>query len=194
MAEENWPVKVYIYDLSKGMARSLSQAFIGKQINGVWHTGIVAYGQEYYFGGMGGIESCRPGGTVLGQPDQIEHLGTTQIPKEMFHNYLLELGQSTFRPLGQMIKPLIDTMSVQPSGGHSVFSQQELNTMSSGSQKVEQAPVPPVQQGKSQQETVPEATAGNSLPGSANSSRSDTSNFDPSSEEETDMYEPFVYT
>ncbi|XP_076074751.1 uncharacterized protein LOC143045840 isoform X1 [Mytilus galloprovincialis] len=235
MAEENWPVKVYIYDISKGMARSLSQAFIGKQINGVWHTGIVAYGQEYYFGGMGGIESCRPGGTVLGQPDQIEHLGTTQIPKEMFHNYLLELGQSTFRPhdyhllehncnnfssevaqfltgqdipshitslpaevmstpLGQMIKPLIDTMSVQPSGGHSVFSQQELNTMSSGSQKVEQAPVPPVQQGKSQQGTVPEATAGNSLPGSANSSRSDTSNFDPSSEEETDMYEPYVYT
>lgn len=93
-----------------------------------------------------------------------------------------------------MIKPLIDTMSVQPSGGHSVFSQQELNTMSSVSQKVEQAPVPSVHQGKSQQETVPEATAGNSLPGSANSSRSDTSNFDPSSEEETDMYEPYVYT
>ena len=30
MAEESWPVKVYIYDLSKGMARSLSQALIGK--------------------------------------------------------------------------------------------------------------------------------------------------------------------
>ena len=30
MAEESWPVKVYIYDVSKGMARSLSQAFIGK--------------------------------------------------------------------------------------------------------------------------------------------------------------------
>jgi hypothetical protein len=30
MAEESWPVKVYIYDISKGMARSLSQAFIGK--------------------------------------------------------------------------------------------------------------------------------------------------------------------
>jgi hypothetical protein len=33
---------------------------IGKQINGVWHTGIVVYGEEYYFGGMGGIESCQP--------------------------------------------------------------------------------------------------------------------------------------
>ena len=30
MAEESWPVQVYIYDISKGMARSLSQAFIGK--------------------------------------------------------------------------------------------------------------------------------------------------------------------
>lgn len=33
---ESWPVKVYIYDLSKGMARSLSQAFLGKSSS--WST------------------------------------------------------------------------------------------------------------------------------------------------------------
>lgn len=30
----------------------------GKELQGLWHTGIVAYGREYFFGGMG-IESCR---------------------------------------------------------------------------------------------------------------------------------------
>ena len=28
--EESFPVKVYIYDISKGLARALSQGFIGK--------------------------------------------------------------------------------------------------------------------------------------------------------------------
>jgi len=26
-------------------------SFIGKQLDGIWHTGIVAFGYEYYFGG-----------------------------------------------------------------------------------------------------------------------------------------------
>ena len=31
----------------------------GKQIDGIWHTAIVAYGQEYFFGGDS-IECCVP--------------------------------------------------------------------------------------------------------------------------------------
>ena len=83
------PVKIYIYDLSKGMARALSQmwlgkfarklilvmwifpnslifltiyssfSLIGKHLDGVWHTGVVAYSKEYFYGGMG-IENCPP--------------------------------------------------------------------------------------------------------------------------------------
>lgn len=34
--------------------------FSGKQIDGIWHTGIVVYGKEFFFGGMGGIECCAP--------------------------------------------------------------------------------------------------------------------------------------
>lgn len=41
-------VQVYLYDLSQGMARALSQQFLGKQIDGIWHTGIVVYGHEYF--------------------------------------------------------------------------------------------------------------------------------------------------
>ncbi|XP_053390615.1 uncharacterized protein LOC123563678 [Mercenaria mercenaria] len=163
MASDTYDVKVYIYDLSRGLARTMSQAFLGKQLEGIWHTGIVVYGKEYFFGGMGGIEWCSPGGTVLGQPTTIHNLGQTQIPYEMFMDYLHDLSQTTFRgecyhlldhncntfssevaqfltgndipavitglpaevmstPFGQMIRPFIDAMSVQPTGGHAVFS------------------------------------------------------------------------
>ena len=33
------PVYVYIYDLSQGMARMLSGQILGRQLNGIWHTG-----------------------------------------------------------------------------------------------------------------------------------------------------------
>lgn len=33
------------------MAKGMSQMFLGKQIEGVWHTSIVVYGTEYFFGG-----------------------------------------------------------------------------------------------------------------------------------------------
>jgi hypothetical protein len=31
----------------------------GKHFDGVWHTGVVAFGQEWYFGNEG-ISSCHP--------------------------------------------------------------------------------------------------------------------------------------
>ncbi|KAJ8318928.1 hypothetical protein KUTeg_004019 [Tegillarca granosa] len=172
--EESQPVKVYIYDLSKGMARSLSKAFLGKQIDGVWHTGIVVFGQEYYFGGSLGIEACPPGGTILGQPDEICNLGNTQIPFDVFMNYLSDLSHTSFgpatyhllhhncnnfsselaqfltgkdipshitslpsdvlsTPFGQMLKPWVDAMSIQPSGGHTIFPDQTSPESSSAS-------------------------------------------------------------
>lgn len=51
---------------------------------------------RYFFGG-GGITSCLPGGTMLGQPDQIENLGKTEIPFSIFQEYLFALGESSFQ-------------------------------------------------------------------------------------------------
>ena len=31
----------------------------GKQLDGIWHTAVVVYGQEFFFGGNG-IQSCDP--------------------------------------------------------------------------------------------------------------------------------------
>ena len=32
-------IDLYVYDLSKGMARQFSALFLGKHFDGVWHTG-----------------------------------------------------------------------------------------------------------------------------------------------------------
>lgn len=48
---ETFKVVLRVYDLSQGMAKVLSPSIIGKQIDGVWHTGIVVYGKEYFYSG-----------------------------------------------------------------------------------------------------------------------------------------------
>jgi len=89
-------VQVYIYDLTQGMARTMGPALIGRPLDGVWHTAVVVYGKEYFFGG-GGIEFCNPGGTMMGQPLKIEDLGETQITEDLFQDYLRTQSQDRFR-------------------------------------------------------------------------------------------------
>eukprot|EP00960_Hanusia_phi_P034543 751148-Hanusia_phi.AAC.2 len=57
----------------------MSQAFLGKQIDGIWHTGVVAYGKEFFFGG--GIQVGVPGKTPYGHPVDRIDLGETSIPE-----------------------------------------------------------------------------------------------------------------
>ena len=33
------------------MAKQMSMPFLGKQVDGIWHTGILVHGREYFFGG-----------------------------------------------------------------------------------------------------------------------------------------------
>lgn len=52
-------VQLYIYDLTSGMAAMMSQMLVGRHIEGIWHTAVVIYGREYFYGGQG-IQSCMP--------------------------------------------------------------------------------------------------------------------------------------
>lgn len=101
MSQEGEKVVLNIYDLSQGLARQLSASLLGKVIEGIWHTGVVVYGQEYYFGG--GIQKTPVGQTPYGTPLKVVELGTTQLPKEVFEDYLNEIGprytQATYNVL-----------------------------------------------------------------------------------------------
>jgi hypothetical protein len=79
-------VQLYVYDLSGGMARSLSAAFLGVQIDAIYHTSIVMGGVEYVYDG--GIKTVHPGSTHLGHPMQVLELGTTGLPMDIILEYL----------------------------------------------------------------------------------------------------------
>jgi desumoylating isopeptidase 1 len=92
-----YDVHLAIYDLSRGMARSLSAQFLGPQyaIEIIPHTGIVVYGQEYFFGG--GIQSEDPQSfrrNTQMMPIQVVHLGRTRVPREQFEEWCVQQMQN----------------------------------------------------------------------------------------------------
>ena len=91
----SYPVTLYIYDLSQGMARTLGPSLGLPNLEGVWHTAIVVHDTEIFFGGSG-IEHCLPGNTMLGRPLEAKVLGRTSISMENLTNYLRQIGQSEF--------------------------------------------------------------------------------------------------
>jgi len=92
----SYPVELYIYDLTRGMASSIAPMLgINFDVEGIWHTAIVVHGREWFFG-AGGIESCPPGTTMLGSPLRTENLGTTAIDAATFNDYVHALSTDQF--------------------------------------------------------------------------------------------------
>ncbi|XP_039013798.1 desumoylating isopeptidase 1-like isoform X2 [Hibiscus syriacus] len=90
MAEEGYNVTLNLYDLSQGLALQLSTTLLGKAIEGIWHTGVVVYGKEYYFGG--GIQHALVGTTSYGKPIRVIDLGVTHVSEDVFEMYLQEIS------------------------------------------------------------------------------------------------------
>ncbi|XP_022122049.2 uncharacterized protein LOC110997957 isoform X3 [Pieris rapae] len=95
MQSEGVPVDLYIYDLTNGLASVISPSIVGHKVEGVWHTSIVVYEREYFFGGQG-ISSCPPGSTSLRAPHQVTTLGNTFVPFPVFNQYIEGLATSTY--------------------------------------------------------------------------------------------------
>jgi desumoylating isopeptidase 1 len=73
------------------MAKSMSLPLLGEQIDGIWHTGIVVHGKEYYYGS--GISYDLPGQTPFGSPVKTLDLGQTKISEAEFMKKLKELRE-----------------------------------------------------------------------------------------------------
>lgn len=85
-------VQLYVYDLTRGMARTLSQSLLGIHLDAVYHTSLVFDNVEYFFGR--GIHMMRPpGSTHHGRPMEIISMGTTYLPKETIMEYLDSLRE-----------------------------------------------------------------------------------------------------
>ncbi|KAF9071216.1 PPPDE putative peptidase domain-containing protein [Rhodocollybia butyracea] len=84
-------VQLYVYDLSNGIAQRMSLQLTGRQIDGIWHTSIVVFGKEIFYGQ--GIDITAPGRSHHGQPLRVFDLGTTAIDEETFNEYLDEIRE-----------------------------------------------------------------------------------------------------
>ncbi|GMM32890.1 hypothetical protein DASC09_002150 [Saccharomycopsis crataegensis] len=85
--DQSFPVKLYVYDLSQGMARAMSPQIIGIQIDAIYHTSLVVHGKEFFF--SRGISFTNPpGSTIYGQPIEVVDLGETFITEDLLNDYL----------------------------------------------------------------------------------------------------------
>ncbi|KAI0688955.1 PPPDE putative peptidase domain-containing protein [Earliella scabrosa] len=82
-------VQLYVYDLSNGLAKQLSRQLTGRQIDGIWHTSVVVFGKEVFYGQ--GIAITKPGQSHHGTPLQVIDMGETAIDEETFDEYLAEI-------------------------------------------------------------------------------------------------------
>ena len=79
-------VLLYQYDLTNGMATKIAKFMTGKDIEAIWHTSLVVYGNEYFFGG--GICIGQPKCTPYGIPIKESVFGKTKKTQEEFEKYL----------------------------------------------------------------------------------------------------------
>ncbi|KAL7570032.1 hypothetical protein ACA910_017073 [Epithemia clementina (nom. ined.)] len=98
---ESFKVHLAIYDLSHGMARQLSAQFLGGPqyaIDVIPHSGIIVYGQEYFFGA--GIQSESPAlfRQMTGMmPIQTLSLGRTTVTRTMFEQWCQQQQRFTMQ-------------------------------------------------------------------------------------------------
>jgi hypothetical protein len=79
-------VQAYLYDISQGMARSMSPMILGTQIEAIWHSGIVVFGLEVFFGG--GVSVGVPGQCIPLRPVRVIELGVTRRTRPELLAYL----------------------------------------------------------------------------------------------------------
>nr|BAN64457.1 hypothetical protein [Babesia bovis] len=99
-ATQEKPYQVYMkaYDLSRGIAAQISPTLLGFQLEGLWHTSIVIYGNEYLFGSGISYYPEKQCESITALPvSRRIYLGDTYVTPEVFHSYIDSLKE-TFSP------------------------------------------------------------------------------------------------
>ena len=130
-----YKVIVYQYDLTQGLARTMSRNLIGRQIEGIWHTAVNVFGKEYFYGG--GICIGEPKKTPYGYPVKELDFGYTNKTEQDLNNYIKSINNdfslSTYDVLRHNCNHFTDAALVFLVGKHlpdSILKQHEqiLNT------------------------------------------------------------------
>ncbi len=79
------------------MARALSGDLLGTSLEAVYHTGVVAFGKEYWFGCGLQCAAESTTQTQFGMPLRSVDMGTTEVDETMFEEFLAEVS-SRFTP------------------------------------------------------------------------------------------------
>jgi len=61
------PVELIMYDISHGVSRYFSGILLGRQFEAIYHTGVLVYGFEYWFGGQL-FQNEPPMSRIFGEP------------------------------------------------------------------------------------------------------------------------------
>ncbi|GAA5870940.1 hypothetical protein JCM3774_003485 [Rhodotorula dairenensis] len=93
MGADGEQIQLYIYDLSNGLAAMWGRSLTGQDVEGIWHTSLVLYGMEVFFGQGVSIVSP-PGTTHHGVPKKRLPCGMTHLDKETFLEYIDNLSET----------------------------------------------------------------------------------------------------
>ncbi|KAF8822466.1 UBA/TS-N domain-containing protein [Cardiosporidium cionae] len=85
-------VQLLLYDISYGLARSFSGPLLGRSIEAIWHSSVLIYGKEFFYGG--GINQYPQGvfQQMNGiQPSRVVDMGETEVTESMLQSYLISV-------------------------------------------------------------------------------------------------------
>jgi len=90
------PVKLLYYDISGKATKALSRLLFGRQVEGIWHTSLVVFGKEWWFGGR--LFRSEVYSTPFGKPVKEVELGSTYLQHVELFCHLTENLTSKYTP------------------------------------------------------------------------------------------------